>query len=64
MSSALAKAAQYQAFAAASLGNAETARDKTICGIHLAIAEHFYALAETEISRHKEKAPFPLTEAA
>jgi hypothetical protein len=46
----LTKAAQYRAYAAASLANAEAAVDRTSCDIHLAIAEHFYLLAEDEIS--------------
>jgi hypothetical protein len=47
MSAALTQIAHYRECAAASLGNAETARDKT----HLAIARHFYALADDEINR-------------
>ncbi len=51
MSPTLARAAHYRAYAAASLGNAETARDRTIREVHLAIARHFYALTENEIDR-------------
>ena len=47
----LTKAAHYRAYAAASLANAETAKDKEVREIHLAIARHFYALAENEIGR-------------
>jgi hypothetical protein len=46
----LTKAAQYRAYAAASLANAEAAVDRTRRDVHLAIAEHFYLLAEDEIS--------------
>ncbi len=51
MSSALARAANYRAYADASLGNAETTREKTVREVHLAIARHFFALAENEIIR-------------
>jgi hypothetical protein len=44
------KAAQYRAYAAASVANAEAAVDRTSRDVHLAIAEHFYLLAEDEIS--------------
>src|SRR6478609_2680525 len=36
---------------AASLANAEAAKDKPVREVHLAIARHFYALAENEIGR-------------
>ena len=51
MSSFLMKAAHYRTYAAASLANAEAAADKTTRDAHLAIARHFYLLAETEIGR-------------
>ena len=51
MSSFLIKGAHYRAYAAASLANAEAAADKTTHDVHLAIARHFYRLAETEIDR-------------
>lgn len=47
----LIKAAHYRAYAAASLANAEAAVDRTTRDVHLAIAQHFYLLAEEEISR-------------
>jgi hypothetical protein len=47
----LTKAAHYRAYAAASLANAEAAKDKPVREVHLAIARHFYALAENEIGR-------------
>ena len=51
MSSFLMKAAHYRTYAAASLANAGAAADKTTRDAHLAIARHFYLLAETEIGR-------------
>lgn len=48
---ALTKAARYTAYAAASLANAEAAVDRKSREVHLAVAEHFYLLAEDEISR-------------
>jgi hypothetical protein len=47
----LTKAAHYQAYAAASLANAKAAKDKPVREVHLAIARHFYSLAEDEIDR-------------
>jgi hypothetical protein len=47
----LTKAADYRAYAAASLANAEAAVNRTTRDVHLAIAQHFYLLAEDEISR-------------
>jgi len=47
----LTKAAHYRAYVAASLANAEAAIDSKSRDVHLAIAEHFYLLAEHEISR-------------
>jgi hypothetical protein len=46
----LTKAAHFRAYAAASLANAEQAPDKTKRVVHLAIARHFYWLAEEEIA--------------
>ena len=51
----LTKAAHYRAYAAASLANAEAAKDKPVREVHLAIAQHFYSLAEDEIGLHEEK---------
>jgi hypothetical protein len=47
----LTKADNYRTYAAASLANAEQAPDKTKRVVHLAIARHFYRLAEEEIGR-------------
>jgi hypothetical protein len=47
----LTEATHYRAYAAASLANAEQAPDKTKRAVHLAIARHFYRLAEDEIGR-------------
>ena len=47
----LTKASAYRAYAAASLANAEAAADRNSRDVHSAIAEHFYLLAEDEISR-------------
>ena len=47
----LTKASAYRAYAAASLANAEEAADRTRREVHLAIAEHFYLLAQDEIDR-------------
>lgn len=52
----LTKASAYRAYAAASLDNAEAAVDRESRDAHLAIAEHFYLLAEDEISRVDPKA--------
>ena len=49
MFSPLTKAAHYRAYAASSLANAEA--DKKNRSVHLAIARHFYSLAEDEIGR-------------
>jgi hypothetical protein len=51
MAPSLMKAAYYRAYAAVSLANAESAADKTTRDVHLAIARHFYLLAEIEICR-------------
>jgi hypothetical protein len=53
----LAKAAHYRAYAAASLANAEAAVDRTTRDVHLTIAQHFYSLAEDEISRADQHQP-------
>ena len=53
----LTKAAQYRAYAAASLANAEEAVDIAKRDVHLAVARHFYRLAEEEIGRLEEKRP-------
>jgi hypothetical protein len=53
----LTKVAHYQAYAAASLANAEEAVDKTKRDVHLAIAQHFYRLAEEEIDRLEATRP-------
>jgi hypothetical protein len=58
MAPSLMKAAHYGTCAAASLANAEAAADKTTRDVHLAIARHFYLLAEAEIDRF-EGAPRP-----
>ena len=50
----LTKAAHYRAYATASLANAEAAVDMKSRGVHLAIAEHFYLLAEDEISQRAD----------
>jgi hypothetical protein len=47
----LTKASAYRAYAAASLANAEAAVDRKSRDVHLAIAKHFYLLAEDEINR-------------
>ena len=53
----LTKASAYRAYAAASLANAESAIDSKSRDVHLAIAEHFYLLAEDEISRLDPRQP-------
>jgi hypothetical protein len=45
------KAAYYRAYAAVSLADAEAAGDKITRDVQLAIARHFYLLAEIEICR-------------
>ena len=52
----LTKAVDYRAYAAASLTNAEAAKDKPAREVHFAIARHFYSLAEDEIGLHHEEA--------
>ena len=51
------KAAHYRAYAAASLANAEKAVDKAKRDVHLAIARHFYTLAEEEIGHLEARRP-------
>jgi hypothetical protein len=53
----LTKAAHYRAYAAASLVNAEEAVDKIQRDVHLAVARHFYRLAEEELGRLEAKRP-------
>jgi hypothetical protein len=53
----LTKASAYRAYAAASLANAEAAMDRKSRDVHLAVAEHFYLLAEDEISRVDPRQP-------
>ncbi len=47
----LTKTSHYRAYAAASIANAEAAKEKPVREVHLAIARHFYLLAEDEIGR-------------
>jgi hypothetical protein len=47
--SSLERAAHYCACAAASLANAEAAVDEKTCEAHMAIAKHYYSLADEEI---------------
>jgi hypothetical protein len=51
----LKKAARYRAHAAASVANAEAAVDNATRHAHLAIARHFYLLAEEEIGQREAK---------
>ena len=51
MPTPLKRAARYRAHAAASLANAEAAIDIGARNTHLAIARHFYSLAEEAISQ-------------
>jgi hypothetical protein len=53
----LSKAAHYRAYAAASLANAEETVDKAKRNVHLAIARHFYRLAEEEMGRLEQERP-------
>jgi hypothetical protein len=55
MLSPLTKAAHYRSYAAACVANAETAVDRTTRDVHLAIARHFYMLADSEIGRLERK---------
>jgi hypothetical protein len=53
----LKRAARFRAHAATSLANAEAAGDEASRRAHLAIARHFYSLAEQEISLREAKRP-------
>jgi hypothetical protein len=55
MPTPLRKAARYRAHAATSLVNAEAAGDDATRRAHLAIAKHFYLLAEEEIGQREEQ---------
>ena len=55
MPTPLKRAARYRAHAAASLANAEAAIDINARNTHLAIARHFYSLAEEAISQQPAK---------
>ena len=57
MPNPLTRAARYRAHAGASLAHAEAAVDEAIRHIHLAIAGHFYLLAEEEIGQREPKRP-------
>jgi hypothetical protein len=57
MPTPLKRAARYRAHAAASLANAEAAADASARRVHLAIARHFYALAEEAIGEQPALAP-------
>jgi hypothetical protein len=51
----LKRAGRFRAHAASSLANAEAASDEVTRRAHLAMARHFYALAEQEISQREAK---------
>ena len=51
----LKRAGRFRAHAASSLPNAEAASDEVTRRAHLAMARHFYALAEQEISQREAK---------
>jgi hypothetical protein len=51
MSSPLTKAIQHRAYAAACVAKAERALDRSTRDVHLALARHFYMLADDEIGR-------------
>jgi hypothetical protein len=51
----LKRAGRFRAHAAGSLANAEAASDVATWRAHLAMARHFYALAEQEISQREAK---------
>ena len=51
----LKRAGRFRAHAASSLANAEAASDEATRRAHLAMARHFYALAEQEISQREAK---------
>jgi hypothetical protein len=56
MPTPLKRAARYRAHAAASLANAEAAIDISARNSHLAIARHFYSLAEEAMSQQQANA--------
>ncbi len=51
----LKRADRFRAHAATSLANAEAADDAATRRAHLAVARHFYSLAEQEISQHETR---------
>ena len=51
----LKRADRFRAHAATSLANAEVAGDAATRRAHLAVARHFYLLAEQEISQHETR---------
>jgi hypothetical protein len=51
----LKRATRFRAHAATSLANAEAAGDEASRRAHLAIARHFYSLAEEEISKREAR---------
>ena len=51
----LKRATRFRAHAATSLANAEAAGDEATRRAHLAVARHFYSLAEEEISQCEAK---------
>ena len=53
----LKRATRYRAHAVTCLANAEAARDDATRRAHLAVAKHFYSLAEDEISQREAKRP-------
>ena len=53
----LKRAGRFRAHAASSLANARAASDEATRRAHLAMARHFYALAEQEISQREAKRP-------
>ena len=54
MPTPLKRAARYRAHAAASLANAEAAIEISARNAHLAIARHFYSLAEEALASSRE----------
>ena len=55
MPTPLKKAARYRAHSAACLTNAEAAPDEVTRRAHLAVAQHFYRLAEEQIGQGEAK---------
>ena len=53
MPTPLKRAARYQAHAVTCLTNAEAAPDEVTRRAHLAVARHFYLLAEEQIGRRE-----------